>query len=503
MRRKANRRRSETSDSDKLVSGPLTSENIEKIFAQSADVVFRNIFIMDRADLCVTVIYIDGMANTETINDNIICPLSGSSWYKDCTTPGQAMKHTLHGGIDVSSAGETKQLKEALGALFVGKTLLVFDTLKSAVIADTIGFEKRSITPGSEESTFRSGKDSFVETLRVNTAMLRRKLKSPHLVLEETTVGKQSNTRVCVAYMRNICNDTFVRRITTQIEKINQDKALSLRDIYTNIIREKYTPFPMAVITEKPDSCAMSLLDGKIAIIIDELPYALILPAVFGDFFQSAGDYSENFIVTSLFRLLRMACFLIAITLPGFYISVVTFHPEMIPYKLALSIAASRLGTPFSVVIEVLIMTFAFYVLIQASMQISKVVGSAISIVGGLVLGEAAITAGIVSPAVIVVVATASISSMAVPNKDINRAIWLFQLACTLLSAVLGLIGLIFGFLLMLFSLAKLEPLGVPYLSPYTMKAPLQLGDSVIKLPANLLKKRPAYLMPKNKRRKK
>ena len=246
-------------------------------------------------------------------------------------------------------------------------------------------FRKRSISPGSEESTFRSAKDSFVETLRVNTAMMRRKISSPHLVLEETTVGKQSNTRICIAYMRNICNNTFVKKIRSRIDKINQDKALSIKDIYMNIVKEKYTPFPMAVTTEKPDVCAMSLLDGKVALIIDELPYALVLPAVFGDFFQSAGDYSENFIITSLFRILRMACFLIAIALPGFYISVVTFHPEMIPYKLAISIAASRLGTPFSVVIEVLIMTFAFYVLIQASMQISKVIGGAISIVGGLV----------------------------------------------------------------------------------------------------------------------
>ena len=503
MSRRANDpHQSELSEKDRLIAGAPTKDAMKKIFAESGDIVFHDVLIKNRSDLKATIMYVDGMASTKVINDNIVFPLTTSHWYDNCISAAQAYQLTLSGGIDVSSITETKQIKDALGAIFAGKTLLIFDQLKCALIADTIGFEKRSITEGTEESTYRSAKESFVEALRVNTSILRRKIKSPHLVLEEVTIGKQSNTRVCIAYMQNICNDTFVQKIKARLDKINQDKALSLKDIYANIVKNKYTPFPMAIITEKPDGCCMSLLEGKVAVIIDELPYAMLLPAVFGDFFQTPSDYSQNFLTATLFRLLRMGCYLLSIILPGFYISIVTFHSEMIPYKLAQSIASSRLGTPFSIFFEVLLMTLAFYVLIQASMQISKVIGGAISIVGGLVLGDAAITAGIISPAVIVVVATASVSSMAIPNKDVNMAIWLFQLICTGLSALLGLIGLVTGLLILLFSLARLESLGVPYLAPYTTKKPLQLGDSFIKMPPNLMKNRPEYLKPKNIRRK-
>ena len=487
---------------DKLLKGPLNSDNVRKIFSGSDDVVSRDCYINNASILKVTIVYIDGMANMKVINDNIVFALSTSDWYKNCKTPANAYNLSLHGALDVSSIRPAKNIKDAVDAVLVGKTILVFDNIKSALIADTIGFEKRSIAPATEENTYRSGKDSFVETLRSNTATLRKKIRSPHLCLKETTVGKQSNTRVCIAYMDNICNDAFVEKIKNRVESINQDKAMSIRDIYSNVVKEKYTPFPTAVVSEKADVCCMSLLDGKVALIVDELPYAMLFPAVFGDLFHSPFDYGSNFIVATFFRIIRYLCFIIAITLPGFYVAVTAFHPEMIPYDLDISIAASRTGVPFSVFIEVLIMTLAFYVLIQASLQISQAIGATISIVGGLVLGEAAITAGLISPAVIVVVATASICSMGIPNKDANTAIWLFQLICTLTSAALGLVGLIIGLLLLLFALAKLEPLGIPYLSPYATRAPLQLEDSIIRFPDNLIKKRPEYLKPKNIRRK-
>lgn len=489
-------------DKEKLLAGALTLDNLKKVFAESTDIIYRDIMVNNEAQLTVSLVYIDGMTDIKIINDNIVCPLSASSWFDKCITLGQVIERSKNGALSVSCITETKQLREAVDAILAGKSLIVFSALKSALIADTIGYEKRGIAPAQEENTYRSGKDSFVETLKTNMTMVRRKIKSPNLVLEETIVGKQTETRVCVVYMENICNDMFVKKIKKRLEAINQDRALSVRDIYTNVVKEKYTPFPVAITTEKPDVCCMSLLEGKIAILIDELPYCLVLPAVFGDFFQTTSDYANNFIVASFFRMLRNACFYIAVLVPGFFVAITTFHPEMIPYKLNIAIAASRVGTPFSMVIEILIMSFAFFVLFQASLQVSQSIGATISIVGGLVLGQAAITARIVSPATIVVVATAAISSMAIPNKEVNSASFLFQVLCTLLSAVFGLLGVVFTLTIMVFMLAKLTPLDVPYLSPYTARKPLQLGDSMIKFPANFNKERPMYLHPKNVRRK-
>ena len=489
-------------DTDSL-HGSVTTDSIKQLpFSESDDIIYRDFYIKNQTTLKVTVIYIDGMANTKMIDDNIIFALSTSEWYDNCITLDQAYHLSLNGALDISSIKPTQSLEEAIGAIFVGKTILVFDQLKSALILDTIGFEKRSITQATEENTYRSGKDSFVETLRTNTSILRKKIKSHNLCLEEVTIGKQSNTRICIAYMHNICNDLFVEQIKKNISRINQDKVMSIRDIYTNAVEEKFSLFPTAIVTEKPDVCCMSLLEGKIAVIIDEVPYSLLFPAVFGDLFQSSADYGQNYLIASFFRAIRYFCFFFSIILPGFFVAITTFHTEMIPYNLAISIAQSRTGTPFSMFTEILIMSFAFFILIQASLQISQSIGATISIVGGLVLGDAAIAAGIVSPAVIVVVATAAICSMAIPSKETNSAIWLFQLMCTLLSAILGLIGLIVGLLILIFMLAKLEPLGVPYLSPYVNRGSVQLEDSIIRFPNSLIKRRPMYLHPKNIRRK-
>jgi spore germination protein KA len=488
-------------DGKDTLSCKLVSSELRKLFAASGDVIARDITIRNRADLGVVLMYVDGMVNQKIINDNVLRPLSASKWFDNCPNLSHAYQLCIRGALDVALVKPADCADEAVESMLAGKTLLMFDSLERALILDTIGFEKRGIMISSEEEVFRSGKDSFVETLRVNTAILRRRIRSRHLAIEETVVGRQTRTRVCVAYMGNICNDEFVSRVRSAIGRIDQDKALSIRDIYEHVVQAKYTPFPVATVTEKPDACCMSLLEGKVAVIVDELPYAILFPGVFGDIFQSASDYGFNPFTASLFRLIRYLCFAITIFLPGFYVSVVTFHIKMIPYQLAISIEASRIGVPFRVSIEAIAMTLAFFVLIQASMQISRTIGSAISIVGGLVLGEAAITAGLVSPAVIVIVATASISSLAIPSKEAHMALWVYQLVNTLLSTVLGLFGLVVGTLFILFTLARLETLGIPYMAPYIVNKKLQLDDSLIRFPMGWMKNRPAYLKPKNLRR--
>jgi hypothetical protein len=486
---------------EKLLSSSLCSETVKKIFAESADIVYREIRIRDKADLAVMIVYINGMVNLKIINGSIVDPLAKSRSFDECTTLSQVYKLSVNGVIGIAEIKETTSTRDAVNEMLAGNTLVLFDKLKSGIILNTVGFEKRAITPSSEESTYRSGKDAFVETFRTNTAMLRNKIKNPNLCIEEMIVGKQSNTRVGLAYMKNICNDDFVNKIRTRIQAINQDRVMSLRDLALSIVSEKYTPFPVFITTEKADNCSISLLEGKVAVLVDGIPYAIVLPGVFGDMFQSPSDYGYNFIASTLFRILQYICFFIAVVMPGFFISITTYHPDMIPYKLALSIAGSRMGTPFSVSVETIIMTLAFFTLIQASLQISRTVGGTISIVGGLILGEAAIQAGLVSPAVIVVVAVSSICSLAVPSKEGNNAIWIFQTLCTAVSMLLGLLGVVLSLLVMLFILAKLEPLGVPYLAPYFSTEKIQLEDSFLRYPRPLVRWRPLYLHPKNKRR--
>ncbi len=487
-------------EDDGLKQLPLTSEELQKLFSSSADVVFRVVQLRSRVPLNVTLVYVDGLTDQKMIDDNVIRPLSGGV-FQACSTLAEAFKLSQDGALEVSVVTAASDMAIAVSALLSGKALLCFDKLQSILTLSTIKFEKRTVDTATEEVPYRAAKESFVETLRINTALLRRKISSSSLVLEETTAGRQSNTRICIAYMRNICNESFITEVRKNIGEINQDCVASIQDITANVVRKKLPLFPIAVVTEKPEICARLLLEGRIAVIAAELPYAMIFPAVFNDFFQASGDYSVNFATMTFFRLLRYLCFILSITFPGFFISMVMYHPEMIPYDLAIRIAATRSGVPFSVFIEAIAMSFAFFALLQASLMIVQNVGGAVSIVGGLVLGQAAISAGLVSPAVIVIVAASSIFSLVVPLKELNMVGWISQFICTAFSALLGLLGLVIVLLTILFMLARLTPLGVPYLAPFAGTRHSQLSDTFIKAPENLIKDRPLFLSPKNRRR--
>ncbi len=488
-------------DNDGLRQLPLTSEAIKRLFASSADILFSSLLVAGCDALRVTLVYVDGLSDKKIIDDNVILPLVEGASFQGCAALPDVYRRALLGALHISSITAAADTSEAVAALLEGKALLIFDKMQSALILETIKYKIRNVESSREESSYRAAKESFIETLRINTTMLRRRIHSSSLVLEEAVVGRQSNTRVCVAYMRNICNEDIIRQVQGRIKAMNQDAVISTQDIVTSVVQKKYALFPQAITTEKPEICAKQLLDGKVAVIADGLPYAMIFPAVFGDLFITLGDYGGHFITTSFFRLLRYTCLLLSIALPGFYVSMVTFHPEMIPYDLAIRIAASRTGVPFSVSVETFAMSIAFITLLQASVLISQNIGSAVSIVGGLVLGQAAITAGYISPGVIVVVAAASICSLAIPNKDLNTIEWLFQLLCTLLASVFGLLGVVVTMLILLFMLARLTPLGVPYIAPFSGTRQIELNDSAIKFPGNLIKKRPIYLNPKNIRR--
>lgn len=495
-------------EDDGLRQKPLNSASLKELFVGSADIIFHDVLIQGRSILFrrrslfgVTLAYFNGLANQKIIDDNIVRPLTESGLFKTCCSLSEAYRVAQEGALQISGIAAAGDTAQAVASMLSGKTLLCFDKLKKILILDTIQYEKRAIESAKEESTFRSAKESFVEALRVNMSMLRRKIGSASLVLEETTVGRQSNTSICIAYMRNICNETFIKQVLDRIGQINQDRVISMKDIEINVTQYKYSMLPTSLVTEKPEVCVRHLHEGKIAVIISELPYAVIFPVVFSDFFKSSEDYSGSFIFSTMFRILRFLCMVLAITLPGFYVAVTLFHPEMIPYELANRIVAASSSVPYPVYIEAVVMSLAFFTLLQASIMISQSVGSAISIVGGLVLGQAGIVAGLVSPGIIVVVAAASICSLTVPTKEISGVSWILQLLCTVLCAFLGLLGIVLILLTLLYMMARLEPLGVPYIAPYAGTKKLQLDDSLVLFPDNLSKKRPEYLEPKNKRR--
>lgn len=478
----------------------ITTENLKKVLGNSSDIVTRPIHVYGNNKLPATAVFIDGMISQDKISDFILKPLQSDA-FKDVKSENEVIQKIMDGSVYFSTIELMDKMQKVVEAILAGFTILVFDSEKKAIAFETKGFATRSITNSMEESSFKGVKASFVELIRTNTATMRLQIKSPNLTIDEMTVGEQTNTTVSVIYMRNICKESFVARIKERLQQMNQDKVIALTDISTEITDNKFTIFPQVQFTEKPDAVSASLLEGKVAIIVDGIPYALILPIVINDLFQAPSDYGMNYMIASLFRSLRYILFLVALLLPGFYIALTQYHQEMIPRSLANAIAAAKAGTPFPISFEVIIMVLAFFTLIEASNRIPASLGSTVSIVGGLVLGDAAITAKLVSPGVIIVVATAAVASMAMTNKDLNFATWVFMLFNVLLCTVLGLFGLVVGALLLLYHLATLEVLGIPYLVPFSGGKKLQVSDSFVRLPTFLLKFRPNHLQPKNERR--
>ncbi|MBV1819869.1 spore germination protein [Clostridium cochlearium] len=285
------------------------------------------------------------------------------------------------------------------------------------------------------------------------------------------------------------------------INKIQVDAVLSLNSIEDYIIDKKFSAFPQVVSTERPDKFCSNVVEGRVGLIIDGIPISIIIPATFIQFIQATEDYSQNYIISSILRFMRIILIFTTLLLPGFYISIISFHHEMIPIELALSISDSDKGVPFPPFLEVILLLIAFEVLMEAGLRLPKSIGQAVSIVGAIVVGQAAVDAKLVSPAVVITIAVTAMSNYTVPNQDLSNALRLWRFIIAILSSILGLMGLSIGGLILLYHLCSIECFGVPYLSPLVSGENEDFGDTLFRLPVYFLKNRPLTLNPSNKKR--
>lgn len=481
----------------------FNSKSIKDMLGQSKDIVFREIYVNGDKDFPVTLVFVSGLVDSNVINDYILkpliqeCKLSQAKNYKD------VIDLMEHGVVYTSSANVRDNIDDLIDDVLNGFTALIFDTEKKAVAFKTIGFEKRSITEPTNESVLKGAKDSFVETLRTNTATIRRRIKSKDMVIEETIVGKQTKTSIAVVYMKGLTNEKMVAELKKRINSIDIDGVLTINFLAEYIVDNKYTPFPLLDYTERPDKFCADIIEGRAGVIIDGIPVSVIVPCTFDKCLQSPEDYNHGIFINSFKRLLRYILFFISSFFPAFFIAIISFHQEMIPAKFASSIAAAREGVPFPTYLEVFLMVIAFEILQEAGLRLPKAIGSAISIVGTLIIGEAAVNARIISAPVIIVVALTGISSFVIPSQDLSAAMRLFRMLLIILSSIIGLFGIVIGFLLVLYHLCTLESFGVPYLSPYVANEGKDMKDSLLRLPLSWLKKRPEFLKTMNKKRQK
>ena len=388
-----------------------------------------------------------------------------------------------------------------------GFTCVFVDGYNKAITLETKALLDRSVTEATSEPVLKGPKDCFIENILANMGLIRKRIKDPNLYFEETKVGRRTKTKVIIGYIKDIADEEKVNLLKKKLEKINIDGIIDSNYIKELLTDNQKSFLPRVISTERPDLTAMGLLDGKIAIIVENTPYVLLLPTVFTDFFKSSEDYYTKPFNASFTRILRYIAFFIAILVPAFYIAVTTFNMEIVPSSLLISFSIQRESVPFPTIIEVLILVISYEILreadtrkpqIEADTRKPQIMGASISIVGALILGEAAVSAGVISPIVVIVISISAVSGMGFNDPDITNAIRTWRILFMLAACLFGIVGIVILFIIFITKLNSIEVLGTPYLAPLSPFSLKDFKNSLTRFPQQKIKTRPTYFNKKN-----
>lgn len=482
------------------------SSNIDRIkgrlegeFQNCSDFALREIVIGSRSKRRVLLAYLKGMVNKDELNGHIVQPLLQeirSPGYADEAGYRSVSDYLQEHIITTCELEQKNDFSEITGAIFAGDTVIFIEGENTALVAGTGDWAERSIDEPDTETVVRGPREGFIESLGTNVTLLRRKIKNPNLKFEKMVLGKQTRTEICICYMHNIADPNLVQMVRNRLASIDTDTILESGYLEEFIQDDPVSLFPKIGNSEKPDKVAAKLLEGRVAILCDGSPFVLTAPFLFIESFQASEDYYSGFYSASILRTLRFISFFISLALPGLYVAFITFHQEIIPYSLLLSLSASREGVPISPFLEVASMGLTFEILREAGVRLPRAVGQAVSIVGALVLGESAVRAGFISNPIVIITALTAISSFVVtPLAGILPVLRIFLLIC---SNVLGLLGLTLGMAFILIHLCSLQSFTYPYLATFAPMHASDLQDSLIRVPFWRMNKRPKSLTQDN-----
>ncbi|WP_419961797.1 spore germination protein [Psychrobacillus sp. BM2] len=477
---------------------PLTlygkSQLFKEIYKNCDDVVFHSINLENNSFL---LLFFSDLTDVTKIDESIITPLIKTQ------LDNIKLDVILSNIINISKVKILQSTLEVIDELADGNAIL-FNNIEDKAISFRISkYDKRSIEEPQAESVVVGPREGFIESIGTNLSLVRRKIKTPSLKMISYTTGTYSQTSLYISYIEGIADPKIVEEVKERLKKIDVDAILSLGPIEEAIEDTWYSPFPQVQSTERPDVVAAGLLEGRVAIFIDGTPFVLIVPVTLFTLLQSPEDYTERFINGTLVRWIRYTFVLISLLAPSAYVAILTFHQEMIPTTLLLRIAQSREEIPFPAFLEALFMQIIFEVLREAGIRLPKQMGSTVSIVGTLVIGQAAIQAGLVSAPMVMIVAITGISSFLIPQYAVSVAFRWIPFPIMFLSAALGLVGMMLGFILLVSHLCILRSFGVPYLAPLAPNDSSLLRDVLIRVPLRFMKKRPRFYTSINQTRRK
>lgn len=387
-------------------------------------------------------------------------------------------------------------IEEAVGGMFAGDVLILVDGFEKALKIPDKGYPGMGVQQPQSEKVIRGSNEGFAESIKINTALVRKRLRTPKLKVREMRMGQRSNTNVDIMYMEDLVYPKLVQEVERRLSRYEIDGVMD-SGILEQLSEESwYSPFPQFQTTQRPDRAAMALLEGRIVVFSDNSPVGLILPTDYNSFIQTSDDYYNRWEVASLARMLRFLASFFAMTFPGLYLAVTNFQTQILPTPLLLSFAAARQGVPFPAVVEVVLMEIAFELLREAGIRLPGALGNTIGIVGGLIIGQAAVEANIVSPIVVIVVAFTALCSFAIPNEEFASAFRLLKFGFIFICAWLGFYGFLLGLLIVLIHLSHLRSFGIPYLMPFVgadLTGYEDERDFVIRQPLFALTRRPVF----------
>ena len=458
-------------------------EMLKTIYKNCSDVVFHSFIIENQMD--AVLVYIEGLANVDEIDDNVLAPLMREGF-----APNESFDKSIK-KLSISKVTKIKTFGEGIESISVGNPLLLIEGENQALSLGLAKWEKRSIEEPSAEGVVRGPRDGFTETLGINITLIRRRIKSPDLKMVTMKIGHYTQTSVVLSYIEGLADPTLIEEVKNRLQRINMDGILESGYIEEMIEDNPFSPFPQLLNTERPDIASAHLLEGRVVILVDGTPFVLIAPITFFSMLQAAEDYYQRFLISTVIRWLRYLFVGVSILLPSLYVAVLTFHQEMVPTTLLISIAASRESVPFPALVEALIMEITFEALREAGVRLPKQVGAAVSIVGALVIGQAAVQAGLVSAPMVIVVAVTGTASFMIPRYVQSIAFRMLRFPIMFLAGSLGLLGVMLGIIGISTHLCTLRSFGVPYLSPLGPIKVSEWRDVWIRAPWWMLNKRP------------
>lgn len=471
-------------------------KRLEQLCKNCDDIIFRMMTLGAPEPVECLIVYIETAVSNMMLEDSVLGKLLNHLWELPAADIRAAVANN---GLGISDAKEFDSLEEAVDAMLAGNAIFFLDGYNKALKIGSKGYPGLGVAKAESEKVLRGSREAFSESVKLNTALIRKRIRSTGLKVEENFLGVRSNTVTALVYMEDLVRPELLEEIKKDLNSFLIDAIPDSGILEQLAGRFSWSPFPKFQTTERPDKASSAILDGRIALLSDNSPVALLLPTTLNSLMQTDDDYYGNFEITSLLRCIRYLAVFLAFSMPGLYLALTGFHPQLLPTALSLSLAEARAGVPFPGIVEILFLELSFELLREAGLRMPGPIGNTIGIVGGLIIGQAAVSANLLSPIVVIVTALTALGSFSIPNEELSEAFRLLKYGMIFLCGFFGIYGFIFGWLFLLIHLGRLESFEIPYLMPFIAASEdgiTAVSDGILRGPLWKLNRRPVYTRP-------